>query len=181
MERAIKVTPMDCFGTYMFRIDGWGPRSVRSYCIERQSEFEALEEPENTEAGDWVSGSGYFDAQDSAPVTSEDIYWQIGLAVNDLEAGELLYTVLKGLYRNGYQATMAIDCDDCDDGETVVYLRHDYFNDETIAQGDEGKWAEVVHDAICQYFREAGDVLTVDRTQTMVSVAYAMDLAQLNV
>lgn len=176
MERSIKVTPMDCFETYMFRIDGWGPRSVRSYYIERQGEFEMLDELESTEAGDWVSGSGYFDAQDSAPVTSEDICWQIGLAVNDLEAGELLYTVLNKLYRSGYQAKMTIVCDD---GETV-YLRHDYFDDETIAPGDEGKWATVVCNAIGQYFHEAGDILTVDGTQTMVSVACAMDLAQFN-
>ena len=173
MERSIKVTPMDCFETYMFRIDGWGPRSVRSYYIERQSEFEALEELENAEADDWVSGSGYFDAQDSAPVTGEDIRWLIGLCVNDLEAGELLYTVLNELYRSGYQAKMTIVCDD---GETV-YLRHDYFDDETITQGDEGKWAAVVCSAIGQYFHEAGDILTVDGTQTMISVACAMNLA----
>lgn len=178
MERSIKVTPMDCFGTYMFRIDGWGPRSVRNHCIEWLSESEMLDELGNTEADDWVSGSGYFDAQDSAPVTSEDIRWLTGLHVNDLEAGELLDTVLNGLYRNGYQATMAIDYDD--NGETV-YLRHDYFDDETIAQGDEGKWATVVCNAIGQYFHEAGDVLTVDRTQTMVSVACAMDPVQFNV
>ena len=176
MERSIKVTPMDCFETYMFRIDGWGPRSVRNYCIEQQSEFEMLEELEKTEADDWVSGSGYFDALDSAPVTGEDIRWLIGLYVNDLEAGELLYTVLDELYRSGYQAKMAIVCDD---GETV-YLRHDYIDDETIAPGDEGKWARVVCDAIGQYFLEAGDILTVDGTQMTVSVAYAMDLAQFN-
>ena len=64
----------------------------------------------------------------------------------------------------------------CDDGETV-YLRHDYIDDETIAQGDEGRWARVVCDAIGQYFLEAGDILTVDGTQTMVSVACAMNLA----
>lgn len=173
MERSIKVTPMDCFETYMFRIDGWGPRSVRSYYIERQSEFEMLDELESTEADDCVSGSGYFDAQDSAPVTGEDIRWLIGLCVNDLEAGELLYTVLNELYRSGYQAKMTIVCDD---GETV-YLRHDYFDDETIAQGDEGKWAAVVCSAIGQYFHEAGDILTVDGTQTMISVACAMNLA----
>lgn len=177
MERSIKVKPMDCFGTYMFIIDGWGPRSVRNCCIKRPSESEMSDELENTEADDWVSGSGYFDTQDSAPVTSEDIRWLTGLHVNDLEAGELLDTVLNELYRNGYQATMAIDCDD---GETVC-LRHDYFDDETIAQGDEGKWATVVCNAIGQYFHEAGYVLTVDRTQTMVSVAYAMDSVQFNV
>ena len=176
MERSIKVTPMDCFETYMFRIDGWGSRSVRNYCIEQQSEFEMLEELENAEAGDWVSGSDYFDAQDSAPVTSEDIRWLIGLYVNDLEAGELLYTVLNELYRSGYQAKMTIVCDD---GETV-YLRHDYIDDETIAPGGEGKWATVVCNAIGQYFHEAGDILTVDGTQTTVSVAYAMNLAQFN-
>ena len=173
MKRSIKVTPMDCFETYMFRIDGWGPRSVRNYCIEQQSEFEMLEELEKTETDDWVGGSGYFDAQDSAPVTGEDIRWLIGLYVNDLEAGELLYTVLNELYRSGYQAKMTIVCDD---GE-VVYLRHDYIDDETIAQGDEDKWATIVCGAIGQYFRKAGDIPTVDGTQTMVSVAYAMNLA----
>ena len=53
-------------------------------------------------------------------------------------------------------------------------------DDETIAPGDEGKWATVVCNAIGQYFHEAGDILTVDGTQTMVSVACAMDLAQFN-
>ena len=67
----------------------------------------------------------------------------------------------------------------CDDGETV-YLRHDYIDDETIAPGDEDKWAAVVCNAISQHFLEAGDILTVDGTQTMVSVACAMNLAQFN-
>lgn len=174
MGRSIKVTPKNCLGTYMFIINGWGSRSVRNCCLDLQYEFARLEELEKTEAGNQFSGSSHFDAQDSVPVTSEKIRQKIHGAVNDPEAGELLYTVLSELHRSGYQARIAIVCDS--DGKTV-HLRYDHFNDKTIAQGNEDKWAIVVCNAIGQYFYGTGDTLDVSGTQAMISAANAIDSA----